>query len=77
MDLPLLHDFLYRIMSHNTNYKKNFNNKNNLHFSSISVPENNNINIYNSILVDTKSSKSILHSSTIVTTKTTTTTNVN
>ena len=31
-------------------------------------------NVYNSILVDTKSSKSILHSSTIVTTNTTTTT---
>ena len=34
-------------------------------------------NVYNSILVDTKSSKSILHSSTIVTTNTTTTTNAN
>ena len=34
-------------------------------------------NVYNSIGVDTKCSKSILHSSTIVTTKTSTTTNVN
>jgi glycosyltransferase involved in cell wall biosynthesis len=51
MDLPLLHDFLYRIISHNTNYQKNFNNKNNLHFSSISVPENTNINIKNSLKI--------------------------
>jgi glycosyltransferase involved in cell wall biosynthesis len=36
---------------------------------------NHHTNVYNSILVDTKSSKSILHSSTIVTTNTTTTTN--
>ena len=51
MDLPLLHDFLYRIIGHNTNYQRNFNNKNNLHFSSISVPENNNINIKNSLKI--------------------------
>ena len=51
MNLPLLHDFLYRIISHNTNYQKNFNNKNNLHFSSISVPENTNINIQNSLKI--------------------------
>jgi glycosyltransferase involved in cell wall biosynthesis len=51
MDLPLLHDFLYRIISHNTNYQRNFNNKNNLHFSSISIPENNNINIKNSLKI--------------------------
>ena len=51
MELPLLHDFLYRIISHNTNYQRNFNNKNNLHFSSISVPENNNINIKNSLKI--------------------------
>src|SRR5918995_1901916 len=51
MDLPLLHDFLYRIIGHNTNYQRNFNNKNNLHFSSISVPANNNINIKNSLKI--------------------------
>ena len=51
MDLPLLHDFLYHIIGHNTNYQRNFNNKNNLHFSSISVPENTNINIKNSLKI--------------------------
>ncbi|HET9806310.1 MAG TPA: glycosyltransferase family 4 protein [Nitrososphaeraceae archaeon] len=51
MDLPLLHDFLYRIIGRNTNYQRNFNNNNNLHFSSISVPENNNINIKNSLKI--------------------------
>ncbi|HEX2407784.1 MAG TPA: glycogen/starch synthase, partial [Nitrososphaeraceae archaeon] len=49
MDLPLLHDFLFRIIGHNTNYQRNFNNNNNnnLHFSSILVPQNNNSNIKN------------------------------
>jgi glycosyltransferase involved in cell wall biosynthesis len=51
MDLPLLHDFLFYIIGHNTNHQRNFNNKNNLHFSSISVPENNNINIKNSLKI--------------------------
>ena len=51
MDLPLLHDFLFYIIGHNTNNQRNFNNKNNLHFSSISVPENNNINIKNSLKI--------------------------
>jgi glycosyltransferase involved in cell wall biosynthesis len=51
MDVPLLHDFLYRIIGHNNNHQRNFNNKNNLDFSSISVPENNNINIKNSLKI--------------------------
>ncbi len=52
MDLPLLRDFLYRIIGHNTKYQKNFDNNNNtLHFSSISVQENNNINIKNSLKI--------------------------
>jgi len=46
MDLPLFHDFLFR-NDRDTKYERNFNN-NNLYFSSISVPENNNINIKNS-----------------------------
>ena len=51
MDVPLLHDFLYRIIGHNNNHQRNLNNKNNLDFSSISVPKNNNINIKNSLKI--------------------------
>ena len=46
MDLPLLRDFLFRNNYDDTKYESNFKDNNNyLHFSSISVPENNNNNI--------------------------------
>ena len=49
MDLPLLRCFLFR-NDRDTKYERNFNN-NNLYFSSISVPENNNSNIKNSLKI--------------------------
>ena len=52
MDLPLLRDFLFRNKYGDTKYEKNFKDNNNyLHFSSISVPENNNSNINNSLKI--------------------------
>ena len=48
MNLPLLRDFLFR-NDRDTKHERNFNN--NLSFSSISVPENNNINIKNSLKI--------------------------
>ena len=49
MDLPLLRCFLFR-NDRDTQSERNFNN-NNLYFSSISVPENNNSNIKNSLKI--------------------------
>ena len=49
MNLPLLRDFLFR-NDRDTKSERNFNN-NNLYFSSISVPENNNSNIKNSLKI--------------------------
>ena len=52
MDLPLLRDFLFRNNYDDTKYERNFKDNNNyLHFSSISVPENNNNNIKNSLKI--------------------------
>ena len=52
MDLPLLRDLLFRNNYGDTKYEKNFKDNNNyLHFSSISVPENNNSNIKNSLKI--------------------------
>ena len=51
MDLPLLRDFLFRNNYGDTKYEKNFKDNNNLYFSSISVPENNNSNIKNSLKI--------------------------
>ena len=48
MDLPFLRCFLFR-NDRDTKYERNLNN--NLYFSSISVPENNNININNSLKI--------------------------
>jgi hypothetical protein len=49
MNLPLLCDFLF-CKDRDTKYERSFNN-NNFYFSSISVPENNNINLKNSLKI--------------------------
>ena len=49
MNLPLLRDFLF-CKDRDTKYERSFNN-NNFYFSSNSVPENNNINLKNSLKI--------------------------